>query len=173
MVIPTWNEVKDFFENLMPEDGEEMDEMGTLGVNFGAGAAALFGEGAQYLGDTTIDELRNGGLTGSAIYAATNVSVACSNSGAAGCGGSYDVTDTWNFATGTIRTVMSNGSADLDYSGNGTLDTNISLWNGCHHRLQRLRAARQQHRDTGPGRTHARLCACVSRIRPERLVAGL
>lgn len=26
MAIPTWNEVKDFFENLMPEDGEEMDE---------------------------------------------------------------------------------------------------------------------------------------------------
>ena len=58
-------------------DGEEMDELGTLGVNLGSGAAALFGHGAQYLGDTTIDELRNGGLTGSAIYAATNVSVAC------------------------------------------------------------------------------------------------
>ncbi len=108
-------------------DGEEIDEFGTLGVNLGAGAAALFGEGAQYLGDTTIDELRNGGLTGSAIYAATNVAVACSNSGAAGCGGSYDVTDTWNFANGTIRSVMSNGSADLDYSGNGTLDTKISF----------------------------------------------
>ncbi|MEK9553275.1 MAG: FecR domain-containing protein [Alphaproteobacteria bacterium] len=108
-------------------DGEEMDEMGTLGVNLGAGAAALFGEGAQYLGDTTVDELRNGGLTGSAIYAATNVSVACSNSGTAGCGGSYDITDTWNFANGTIRSVMSNGSADLDYSGNGTLDTKISF----------------------------------------------
>ena len=108
-------------------DGEEMDELGTLGVNLGSGAAALFGDGAQYLGDTTIDELRNGGLTGSAIYAAKNVSVACSNSGAAGCGGSYDVTDTWNFANGTIRTVLSNGTADLDYSGNGALDTKISF----------------------------------------------
>ena len=108
-------------------DGEEMDELGTLGVNLGSGAAALFGDGAQYLGDTTIDELRNGGLTGSAIYAATNVSVACSNSGAAGCGGSYDITDTWNFANGTIRTVLSNGTADLDYSGNGALDTKISF----------------------------------------------
>ena len=103
------------------------DDIDTAGINLGAGAAALFGGGAQYLGDTTIDQLRNGGLTGSAIYAANDVAIACVNSGAAGCGGSYDVTDTWNFANGTINTVISNGSTTLDYSGDGTVDTNIAF----------------------------------------------
>ena len=103
------------------------DDIDTAGINLGAGAAALFGGGAQYLGDTTVDQLRNGGLTGSAIYAANDVAIACVNSGAGGCGGTYDVTDTWNFANGTINTVISNGSTTLDYSGDGTVDTNIAF----------------------------------------------
>lgn len=103
------------------------DDMDIAGINLGAGAAALFGGGAQYLGDTTIDQLRNGGLTGSAVYQANDVAIACVNSGASGCGGSYDVTDTWNFANGTIKTVISNGSTTLDYSGDGSVDTNIAF----------------------------------------------
>lgn len=101
--------------------------MDIAGINLGAGAAALFGGGAQYLGDTTIDQLRNGGLTGSAVYQSNDVAIACVNSGASGCSGSYDVTDTWNFANGTIKTVISNGSTTLDYSGDGTGDTNIAF----------------------------------------------
>ena len=89
--------------------------------------SAVFSGGAQFIGDTTLDQLRNVGLTGTATYAATGVSIACSNSSAAGCGGSYDVTDTCNFANGTITTALTNGTAALDYSGDGTLDTNITF----------------------------------------------
>ena len=71
-------------------DGEaEADDYGTLGINLGSGAAALFTGGAQYKGDTTIDELLNFGLTGTAVYSADNVAISCSNSSASGCGGSY------------------------------------------------------------------------------------
>ena len=108
-------------------EGEDLGDIDTAGINLGAGAAAVFSGGAQFLGDTTLDQLRNVGLTGTATYAATGVSIACSNSSAAGCGGSYDVTDTWNFATGTITTALTNGTAALDYSGDGTLDTNITF----------------------------------------------
>ena len=109
-------------------EGEaDASDLDTVGINLGAGAAALFGGGAQYLGDTTINQLRNGGLTGSAIYQANDVAIGCVNSSPAGCGGSYDVTDTWNFAAGTISTVISDGNANLDYSGDGTLDTDITF----------------------------------------------
>lgn len=108
-------------------EGADLADIDTAGINLGAGAAAVFSGGAQFLGDTSLNQLRNAGLTGTATYAATGVSLACSNSSAAGCGGSYDVTDTWNFANGTITTALSNGTAALDYSGNGTLDTNITF----------------------------------------------
>ena len=108
-------------------EGEDIGDIDTAGINLGAGAAAVFSGGAQFLGDTSLNQLRNAGLTGTATYAATGVSVACSNSSAAGCGGSYDVTDTWNFANGTITTALTNGTAALDYSGDGTLDTNITF----------------------------------------------
>ena len=109
-------------------DGEaEADDYGTLGINLGSGAAALFTGGAQYKGDTTIDELLNFGLTGTAVYSADNVAISCSNSSASGCGGSYDITDTWNFATGTVNMALTNGTVALDYSGDGTVDTNLGF----------------------------------------------
>lgn len=108
-------------------DGEGAGEIDTLGINLGAGAAAVFSGGAEFLGDTTLDQLRNAGLTGTATYAATGVAVACANSSAAGCGGSYDITDTWNFANGTVTTALTNGAATMDYSGDGTLDTNVTF----------------------------------------------
>ena len=109
-------------------DGDvEGDEYGTLGINLGSGAAALFAGGAQYKGDTTIDELLNFGLTGSAVYSAENVAISCSNSSASGCGGSYDITDTWNFANGTVNMELTNGTVALDYSGDGTVDTNLGF----------------------------------------------
>ena len=95
-------------------EGADLADIDTAGINLGAGAAAVFSGGAQFLGDTSLNQLRNAGLTGTATYAATGVSLACSNSSAAGCGGSYDVTDTWNFANGTITTALSNGTAALD-----------------------------------------------------------
>lgn len=109
-------------------DGEvEADDLGTLGVNIGAGAAALFSSGAQYRGDTTIDQLLNYGLTGSTTFSATDVTISCANSAASGCGGSYDISDRWDFATGSVRMVLSDGTAALDYSGDGTVDTNIGF----------------------------------------------
>ena len=109
-------------------EGEvDEDNLGTLGVNIGAGAAALFSSGAQYRGDTTIDQLLNYGLTGSTTFSATDVTISCSNSAASGCGGSYDVSDRWDFATGSVRMVLSDGTAALDYSGDGSVDTNISF----------------------------------------------
>ena len=109
------------------EGDVEADEYGTLGINLGSGAAALFTGGAQYKGDTTIDELLNFGLTGSAVYSADNVAISCSNSSASGCGGSYSITDTWNFATGTVNMALTNGTVALDHSGDGTVDTNLSF----------------------------------------------
>ena len=108
-------------------DGEGAGEIDIVGINLGAGAAAVFSGGAEFLGDTTLDQLRNAGLTGTATYAATGVTVACANSSAAGCGGSYDITDTWNFANGTVTTALTNGTATMDYSGDGTLDTNVTF----------------------------------------------
>ena len=109
-------------------EGEaDADELGTLGVNLGAGAASLFSSGAQYRGDTTIDQLLNYGLTGTTTYTASDVSISCSNSSASGCGGSYDISDTWNFATGSVQMALSDGTAALDYDGDGTVDTNIAF----------------------------------------------
>ena len=81
----------------------------------------------EFNGDMSIDELLNAGLTGSAVYAASDVAISCLNSSAAGCGGSYDVTDTWNFASGTITQSVTNGTAAIDYNGNGTIDANIGF----------------------------------------------
>ena len=111
----------------MSEGEAGPDDIDIPGINLGAGSAALFGGGAQYLGDTTIDQFHNGGLTGSVVYQANDVAIACVNSGASRCGGSYDVTDTWNFANGTIKTMISNSSTTLDYSGDGSVDTNIAF----------------------------------------------
>ena len=109
------------------EGQADEDDIGTIGVNLGSGAAALFGGGAEFNGDMSIDELLNAGLTGSAVYAASDVAISCLNSSAAGCGGSYDVTDTWNFASGTITQSVTNGTAAIDYNGNGTIDANIGF----------------------------------------------
>ena len=109
------------------EDEADADDLGTLGINLGAGAAALFSSGAQYRGDTSIDQLLNYGLTGSTTYSATDVSISCANSSASGCGGSYNISDTWDFATGSVRMALSDGAAALDYDGDGTLDTNIAF----------------------------------------------
>ena len=103
------------------------EDMDMIGINLGSGAAALFGGGAQFRGDTTIEQLLSAGLSGSSAYSATDVNIACSNSSAAGCGGSYDVTDTWNFDAGTVNMTVTNGTAALDYDGNGVLDTNIGF----------------------------------------------
>ena len=58
-------------------DGEDAGDIDTVGINLGAGAAAVFSGGAEYLGDTSLNQLRNAGLTGTATYAATGVAVAC------------------------------------------------------------------------------------------------
>ena len=108
-------------------EGEPDDDFGTLGVNLGSGATALFSSGAQYRGDTTISQLLNYGLTGSTTYTATDVAISCSNSSASGCGGSYDISDTWDFATGSVRMVLSDGTAALDYDGDGTVDTSLAF----------------------------------------------
>ncbi|MBL6672577.1 MAG: FecR domain-containing protein [Alphaproteobacteria bacterium] len=109
-------------------DGQpDEDDIGMLGVNLGSGAAVLFGGSAEFNGDMTIDELLNAGLSGSAVYAAEDVAITCLNSSAAGCGGSYDVTDTWNFDSGTMTQAVSNGSFAIDHNGNGTLDANIGF----------------------------------------------
>lgn len=106
---------------------DDDDDFGTLGVNLGSGATALFSSGAQYRGDTTISQLLNYGLTGSTTYTATDVAISCSNSSASGCGGSYDISDTWDFATGSVRMVLSDGTAALDYDGDGTVDTSLAF----------------------------------------------
>lgn len=109
-------------------DGQpDDDDIGMLGVNLGSGAAALFGGGAAFNGDMSVDELLNAGLSGSAVYAADDVAISCLNSSAAGCGGSYDVTDTWNFDSGTMTQAVSDGSFAIDHNGNGTLDANIGF----------------------------------------------
>ena len=64
-------------------EGEDLGDIDTAGINLGAGAAAVFSGGAQFLGDTSLDQLRNIGLTAPPTYAATGVSIACSNSSAA------------------------------------------------------------------------------------------
>ena len=109
------------------EGQADADDIGTVGINLGSGAAALFGGGAEFNGDMSIDQLLNAGLTGSAVYAASDVAISCLNSAAAGCGGSYDVTDTWNFAGGTVTQAVTNGTVAIDHNGNGTLDANIGF----------------------------------------------
>ncbi len=113
--------------SVVTEGEPDDDDFGTLGVNLGSGATALFSSGAQYRGDTTISQLLNYGLTGSTTYTATDVAISCSNSSASGCGGSYDISDTWDFATGSVRMVLSDGTAALDYDGDGTVDTSLAF----------------------------------------------
>jgi len=112
---------------VVTEGEPDEDDFGTLGVNLGGGATALFSAGAQYRGDTTVSQLLNYGLTGSTTYTATDVTISCSNSSASGCGGSYDISDVWDFAAGSVRMVLSDGTAALDYDGDGTLDTSVAF----------------------------------------------
>ena len=102
-------------------------EFDTLGLNFGGDITTIIDGNVEYLGATTLDQLLNAGLTGSTTYSATGVAMSCSNSSASGCGGSFDVSDTWNFAAGTMSQDISNGQVQLDYSGNGTIDANLAF----------------------------------------------
>jgi len=106
-----------------PEDVGEFIQ----GVNLGGGAAEVFGGGAKYLGSTTIDEFKNSILTGSTSFTANGVAVSCSNSSTDGCGGSYDVTDTWNFANNTYRQELNTGSGGIKLDTNNDGTNNVTL----------------------------------------------
>jgi hypothetical protein len=107
------------------------DQIGEFlnGVNLGGGASEVFGNGAKFLGDTTIAEFRNTSLTGTSTFIANGVAVSCSNSSTSGCGGSYDVTNTWNFASDTYRSQVSTntGGIKLDTNDNGTLNVTLKF----------------------------------------------
>lgn len=119
------------FISLIGEDALKADatesNLSLEGTNLGGGVADLLETGAKYSGDTTLAELESGVLTGSVTYNATNVAMACQNSSADGCGGSYDVSDTWNFAGKTLRQVITNGEITVDVDGSGAIDNKFTF----------------------------------------------
>jgi len=104
-------------------------DAGLLGTSIGGGAAEFFSNGAKFLGDTTVAEFLNPSLTGSSTFTVNNVPVVCTNSSTSGCGGSYNVTNTWNFASDTYRSQVSTntGGIKLDTNDNGALNVTLNF----------------------------------------------
>ena len=77
--------------------------------------------------NTSIAEF-NSVLTGSSVFKKEGVQVYCDSS-TAGCGGAYNVTDTWNFANNTYRTQLNTqaGGIRLDTEGSGNLNVELNF----------------------------------------------
>ena len=77
--------------------------------------------------NTSIAEF-NSVLTGSSVFKKEGVQVNCYSS-TAGCGGAYNVTDTWNFANNTYRTQLNTqaGGIRLDTEGSGNLNVELNF----------------------------------------------
>jgi hypothetical protein len=104
-------------------------DAGLLGTSIGGGTAEFFVNGSRWLDLANLSELLNPSLTGSSTFTANNVPVVCTNSSTSGCGGSYNVTDTWNFASDTYRSQVSTstGGIKLDTNDNGALNVTLNF----------------------------------------------
>lgn len=99
-----------FGEELLNMDGEEAEEFFS-GVNLGSAVSDIFNNGAEYLGPTSIADIRNAGLTGTTTFFANNV-IMNGDCGAENCG-SYNVRNVWDFTNETVTSTMT-GSFSID-----------------------------------------------------------
>jgi len=81
-----------------------------------------------YLGHSTINDFTSV-LTGSSVFTGSDITVSCSNSSDSSCGGTYDFTDTWNFANNTYRSQLNTNSSgiNIDTDGRGLLNANLNF----------------------------------------------
>ena len=101
-----------FGEGILEMEGEDLQDF-FEGVNLGGAVADIFNQGAEYLGPTTLDDIRSAGLRGSVTFFANDVAMN-GDCGAESCG-SYNVQNVWNFSSQTV---------------NSTLSGNFSIHNG-------------------------------------------
>jgi len=94
-----------------------------LGMELEMGIGGVFDQTVN----TSIAEF-NSVLTGSSVFKKEGVQVNCYSS-TAGCGGAYNVTDTWNFANNTYRTELNTqaGGIRLDTEGSGNLNVELNF----------------------------------------------
>ena len=94
-----------------------------LGMELEMGIGGVFDQTVN----TSIAEF-NSVLTGSSVFKKEGVQVNCYSS-TAGCGGAYNVTDTWNFANNTYRTQLNTqaGGISLDTEGSGNLNVELNF----------------------------------------------
>jgi len=81
-----------------------------------------------YLDHSTINDFTSV-LTGSSVFIGSDITVSCSNSSDSSCGGTYDFTDTWNFANNTYRSQLNTNSLgiNIDTDGRGLLNANLNF----------------------------------------------
>ena len=81
-----------------------------------------------YLDHSTINDFTSV-LTGSSVFIGSDITVSCSNSSDSSCGGTYDFTDTWNFANNTYRSQLNTNSSgiNIDTDGRGLLNANLNF----------------------------------------------
>ena len=81
-----------------------------------------------YLDHSTINDFTSV-LTGSSVFTGSDITVSCSNSSDSSCGGTYDFTDTWNFANNTYRSQLNTNSLgiNIDTDGRGLLNANLNF----------------------------------------------
>ena len=81
-----------------------------------------------YLDHSTINDFTSV-LTGSSVFTGSDITVSCSNSSDSSCGGTYDFTDTWNFANNTYRSQLNTNSSgiNIDTDGRGLLNANLNF----------------------------------------------
>ena len=81
-----------------------------------------------YLDHSTINDFTSV-LTGSSVFTGSDITVSCSNSSNSSCGGTYDFTDTWNFANNTYRSQLNTNSSgiNIDTDGRGLLNANLNF----------------------------------------------
>ncbi len=94
------------------------------GVNLGGAVADIFEHGAEYLGQTSFDDIRNAGLTGSTTFVANNVIMTGDCGGASQCG-SYSTTQRWNFTDQTVTSTLT-GQFSIDVGENNPIAVSLN-----------------------------------------------
>lgn len=119
-----------FGEDILEMEGEDLQDF-FEGVNLGGAVADIFNQGAEYLGPTTLDDIRSAGLRGSVTFFANNVAFN-GDCGAENCG-SYNVQNVWDFSSQTVNSTLDgtfsihNGVGDIAADGSNIIQGALSM----------------------------------------------
>ncbi len=101
-------------QDLLELEGEELQDFFD-GVNLGTDVADIFNQGSEYLGQTSLADIRAASLTGSATFFANNVVI--NGHCETGECGSYNVRNVWDFTNQTVTSSLTGNFSIEDGRG--------------------------------------------------------